>query len=162
MSIKSITLAFVMAMGLTTSAGGVAQTGLSEGCDYVNNDFYDAAYGDSGSNDRDFAANEIIIVSATTPIITGTPTTISFFVNGIEVDTDGFPGTVSYRVLADGPVLPSWRIDNANVSWTAECFAGEPLPSVATPIPTLGWQGIALLATLLAGFAYYRRRKVIT
>ena len=162
MSVKSITLALVLALGLTTGTSGVAQTGLSEGCDYVNNDFYDAAYGDSGWNLRDFAANEKIVVTAAAPIINGTPTKISFYLDNVEVDTDGFPGTVSYQVLADGPVLPSWDIDSGTVTWTAECFADEPPPSSATPVPTLSWQGIALLITLLAGFAYYRRRNFIT
>ena len=162
MNVKSITLALVLALGLTTGASGVAQTGLSEGCDYVNNNFFDAEYGSSGSNARVFAANETIVVSATAPIVTGTPTKISFFLNSTEIDTDGFPGTVSYKILSDGSPLPSWFVDNGVVNWTAECFADEPPSSSSTPIPTLGWQGIALLATLLAGFAYYRRRNVIT
>jgi len=162
MNIKSITLALVMALGLTTSASGVAQVQLSDGCDFVNSDIFDAQYGSVGPIMRVFATNERILLSTASPISTGTPTTTSLFINSTEVDTDGFPGTVSYQFLGDGSAQVDWEIDSGNVTWTAECFVDDPPPSSATPIPTLGWQGLALLATLLAGFTYYRRRNFIT
>jgi hypothetical protein len=50
-------------------------------------------------------------------------------------------------------MLSSWGGDLG--AWIVE---GE-APS-ATPVPTLNWQGIILLVTLMAGFSYYWRRKI--
>jgi hypothetical protein len=48
-----------------------------------------------------------------------------------------------------------WGLDNVVVSTNTNSVA-------SSSIPTLNWLGIAILVTLLAGFAYYRSRKTAT
>ena len=141
---------------LTASTSGIAQVPvpISAGCAEINA-VSDLSSG--GSFINDFLAYERIVLTADLPD-SGTPTGITLSVDSTEVDSDGFPGEVSYQILVDGSAEILYRSEGGSVTWEGTCAPGKP-PS--NSIPALSWQGITVLVTLLTGFAYYRRRKAI-
>ena len=167
MKIKFFAPILILALGLITTAEGLAQEQISEICRAINNNSgpseqkYRAALMDLS----EFFAGERIVVSSGAPF-DGTPTQTELSIDITEiVDTDGFPGTVSYQFLVDESVRVGWEVSGPvypNVTWTIDCYPDE-LPTLTpTPIPTLNWQGLALLVMLLMGFTHYRRRKIIS
>jgi len=153
MKLKSFLIAVVLLSTLTTGAPGLAQTKLSIGCDYING----ASWPITASRIQlflEFAEKERIIASTTSNLSTGTPipTQTQLYIDDVLVDKDDFPGVVAYRFLADGARNVSWEVDPGNALWTIRCLANQP----SATVPTLGWKGVALLASLLAGIACFR------
>ena len=158
MGIKHLVLALVLTMGLITSTGGEAQVAVSRGCDVINSDFFDDEY-NGGQTQKDFFSGERLEFTSAAPVTSGEPTETRLFINSVQVDSDGFPGTVTYQFTSDENAVIQWSVNGGTVQWTASCFAAAE-PETAAPIPALNWQGIAVLVAFLTGFAYYRRRKV--
>ena len=165
MKFKSIVFYLVFASGLATSTSGITQVQIEAGCDFLRNqevDSYSSTYGT-----LEFNAGERIVISSGLPANSGTPITTILSLDSVVVDTDGFPGTVSYKFLVDRTVQILWAIEGSNpynggnVTWTTDCIADDVVyvPYNSTGIPTLKWQGVAVLITLLTGFAYYHRGK---
>ena len=167
MKIKSFAFILILSTGLIASINGFAQVRISEGCNRLNEPDLDGQYfAPDPLIQLPFFANERIVVSAGAPEVDGVSTKIDLFVPFV-VDTDGFPGTVSHLFLTDYPDetdnIVHWGTDGGLPTWTVECFpAGAPTPTPSASIPTLNWQGIAMLILVLVGFAYYRSRKIST
>lgn len=154
-------LVIVLILGLI-SIDGFAQAAPLSGCE---------AFRDTASfsvsvwyipGDYQFYAGETLFVSVTPPVV-GSPTLVELI---FGYATPGFsvmasttvPGIMSYTFPANELVtnlgLQTFPFPD---SVTVKFSCVKP----ATPVPTLNWQGIAALVTLLTGFAYYRRRKVV-
>lgn len=159
MGIKHLAFSLVLIMGLIICTGGEAQVAASRGCDVINGDFFDGEY-NSGQMQKDFFSGERLEFNSAAPVTSGEPTETRLLVNSVLVDSDGFPGTVTYQFTSDENAFIQWGV-TGTVQWTSRCFpATDAQPGTATPIPTLSWQGIMVLVALLMGFGYYRRRKI--
>jgi hypothetical protein len=164
MKFKSFTFSLVLALGLATSMSGVAQAQIESGCDYLRNNNEDNYY-HSTIGTLKFNAGETIVISSGEPSDDSPHVATQLTLDGILVDTDGFPGTVHYQFLADRTVQIQWYIEGTNVfnggnvTWTTKCIQIGQYKGSSESIPTLSWQGITVLITLLTGFTYYRRRK---
>ena len=165
MKFKSIVFYLVFVSGLATSTSGITQVQIAAGCDYLNNQEVESYSSTRGI--LKFYAGERIVISSGLPANSGTPVTTILSLDSVVVDTDGFPGTVSHTFLVDRAVQILWAIEGSNpynggnVTWTTDCNTGDVIyvPQYPNAIPTLNWQGVAVLITLLTGFAYYHRRK---
>jgi Ca2+-binding RTX toxin-like protein len=109
---------------------------LSPGCEDANDPIYDGLYRVAGwLLTRDFAAGERLSASAGPPTQFtqfGTPTTVTLSVNGVDVDTAAFPGTVEYAFPAAGAFGALWNIDSgAEATWTVGCTRQAPLPQTS-------------------------------
>ena len=151
----SIVAVLLLATGLLS--GEYAEAQLSVGCGLLqnqpptgNNVF---SLG-SGTQGVPFLAGETIEFSVMPPAI-GTPTKIELKVDTVLVDSASFPGTVRHGFVADGNFVWVAYLDQAGsgATWSTNCIG---LP---TPVSTLDWQGVTVLITLMAGFAFYGRRR---
>lgn len=134
-------VARVMVVSLPMIAGCIAvgpvahAEALSDGCAAANSPEYDGLYasGAAGNGAAFFHAGEVVVAQASEPTSFGTPTEIAMRVSDdppafevVVVDTDGFPGTVTYAIPADGTYLVNWTSFDANVTWTVNCTAPPP------------------------------------
>jgi len=132
-----------------------AQT-LSSGCSAVLDPSPNGLYTFS-TRDGDFLAGEALEISAGYPQTFGPTTGIFLEVDGVEVDTDGFPGILSYRFPAIATAINvNWGTTDmsSNVTWTVQCS-----PAVAA-VPTMPPYGLALLSGLLGLIGILRLRKI--
>lgn len=93
---------------------------LSPGCQVVNSPNYDALYASTQIADA-FAAGERVTVTASEPTSAGVPTSVGFWVGGVEVDSASFPGVLSYTFEAGIDTTIGWVSAVANVTWSAVC-----------------------------------------
>jgi hypothetical protein len=163
MKIRLLALTLVMTTGVFTSSNGFA-VDFPEGCDRLNQSDLDGLYSHLVP-DVFFGmkAGETISISANTPTSSGTPTDIILSVDESQVDSDVFPGALSHQFLTDGLFEIQWTGSPGNSTWSVECELIDVVTPVipVIPVPTLSWQGIAVLVTLLTGIAFYRRRKLV-
>ena len=66
----------------------------------------------------------MITASAAPPTQVGTPTTLLLRVDFVEVDTSGFPGTVTYTFPTDATVALNWDLFPGNAVWSVGCESG--------------------------------------
>lgn len=88
---------------------------------------------------RDYTTGEVITVSATAaagiPTPSSTSVTKQLFEGGdsieepVQVDTDGFPGTLTYTIPADAPYRLAWTVDVGGAQWQASCEPAATTPS---------------------------------
>ena len=126
--------------GWSTTSGAATP---SLGCDFLNSGAADGTYGSTGLAVKDYAAGEVITVSATIAVGQATPSSIYltkrvaensvFIEDPVEVDTDGFPGTVTYTIPTDASYRLSWGGVGGGAEWQATCEpASAPPPSSST------------------------------
>jgi hypothetical protein len=125
----------------------LAQAALSPGCTAINDPAWDGNYGGGGPGAHDFYAGETLTMTAGTPTVGGTPDTLRLFIGVTLVDTESFPGTLTYTFPADTNTTVSWDTlllsgDAPDVTWTVSCeYTGlpeRPTPSSAAPVPVPG------------------------
>jgi hypothetical protein len=113
-----------------------AAVGLSRSSSVVGGDLY--------NTDSDPAFSAWDMTTSLGPI-----TTTRYLIqwdSGAPIETDG--GTLIF--------------DTGETTGTFEAILGaDPVPTNATPIPTLSWFGAVVLVTLLAGLAYIRRKTFV-
>jgi uncharacterized repeat protein (TIGR01451 family) len=105
---------------------------LSAGCHAVNDPARDAFLASDFVGPLQFFAGEEITATATEPTEFGPTTTLILAVDGTTVDTDGFPGTVSYIFPATTTATVSWDVDQGNVTWALSCRGGQTPPPPVT------------------------------
>lgn len=163
MRISAFVQVSVITIGLILANVGFAQSQLSQGCSGINNPQFDGQYADTNPGPWAFNAGDSLQMTASPPDSTG-QVNVELFVNGNLVDSVPFPGTVAYTFTTDMTVDVKWITFN-NATWVVDCFADSPPPPSAplssSPVPTLGQLGMAVLAILLAGFAFYHLRRTL-
>lgn len=112
---------------------------LSEGCLAASADIGNH-YTERNIFAQDFLAGETLTVTAGEPWSTLLPTEVVLEVGGVPVDTDTFPGTVSYTFPADVNTSIRWLVDHGNATWTTTCgpLAAAPV-AVPEPKPIPNW-----------------------
>ena len=74
----------------------------SAGCQFLNDPIWDSHYTGGPIASLDFAAGDLIRMTAAKPTSFGTPTTVTLTVDGAVVDSSTFPGTVEYVIPTTG------------------------------------------------------------
>lgn len=161
MKIKSFAVSLLLLTGLLTSLNSYSQAAPGNGCyswGSVNNLPINVSY---VPGDYQFFAGETLILSFAAPV-TGSPTDVHFYKDYVGapalLGSTTFPGTIRYTFPADEVVSDMAFVVFPLGSQVTGTFSCE---QPNRPIPTLNWQGSVVLVSLLAGFAYYRRRKVV-
>ena len=122
------------------SVQGGAQSAASEGCDIINGVDLPAVNptGNIFGISREYFAGDTILATISPPIGNGTPTSVELQVDGNVVDSDGFPGSVTYVFPSDGSFDVDFILDTGQASWTLTC--GQPPQAV----PAVPFYGLAL------------------
>lgn len=133
----------------------------SPGCQFVNSPFWDGHYIAVEGSVTTFYAGEQLTLTASQPSLVP-PTGIRLLLNGVEVDTDPFPGTLQYTIPStDGYTIRWETVGGGSATWTASCttaptavtfrslFAGRTPNGVA-----IRWRTASELGIL--GFHVYR------
>jgi hypothetical protein len=101
----------------------------SEGCNAVNNPELDSRYVAAFVATRRFLAGETLTMTAAQS--EGDPTVVRLRLNGAEVDSTPFPGTVTHTFATDTEVSVEWRVDGfVSALWTVSCDP-PPVPGLA-------------------------------
>ena len=129
----------VVLAGMLAGFGAVpaqAQSTLSAGCALANDEFFDVVGTLGGSiNQQPFFAGETLIATAGEPS-TGAPDGVVMYLDSFNfVDTETFPGTVSYTFPADVTETIGWTITSnglpaefGSASWAISCSGPYALP----------------------------------
>jgi len=99
----------------------VAQQPLSEGCMDLNHRSADGFYGGMEYAPLSFFAGEFITISAGQPFSWAPTESVLLFVDDTQVDSTGFPGSVTYTFVADANVSVGWHLDTGNATWSVHC-----------------------------------------
>ena len=162
---KMLLLTFTVSiLGLSIKAN--AQAAPSAGCDILNGVDL-ATLNPTGAilgAPRAFFAGDTIVATVASPTATGTPTGVQLEIDTIVVDSDSFPGSVTYVFPADGNFQVDMRLDAAQATWTLTC--GQPIvppvpgPATAAPVPTLSVWALGVLIALTGLIGFSRRRNM--
>ena len=110
---------------------------LSPGCVGANAGEFQGLYGQAGwLFDRAFAAGERLTVSAQPPTKFSPPASVTLQINGRDVNTTAFPGTLNYVFPAAGGYTAFWFVTSsdgnrdAEATWHVSCsrLVGSPGP----------------------------------
>lgn len=162
-----LVLSITVSIGWTVTTQ--AQVSSSDGCQLLNSAARDglyASYGGGGTAVQ-FFAGDLVQINAGNPSDFGSATSTSLFVsgpnedfvdfdNGTPVDTDIFPGSLSYEFPADITTVVGWKVDQDNVTWTVSCVSSEVSTPPATAVPTMPAYGLVL--TMLGLLVVVSRR----
>jgi hypothetical protein len=137
---KILVLLSLMISIVGFSAQGGAQSAASEGCNIINGVDLPALNptGNIIGISRAYFAGDTILATISPPTGSGTPTSVELQVDGSVVDSDGFPGSVTYVFPSDGSFDVDFILDNGQASWTLTC--GQPPQAV----PTMPIYGLVL------------------
>ena len=113
-------IVFLSLLLLTVLDDAATQGSLSAGCDLVNQQ--DGQYQNFLSDPVEFFAGERLIISADEPH-SGLfdPSLIILFINGVEVDRSGYPGTLEYTFISGQTATVRWGSDFSSPTWDATC-----------------------------------------
>ena len=122
------------------SVQGSAQQATSEGCDILNGTDLPALNPTGGilGISRAYFAGDTILATVSPPTANGTPTSVELRVDGNVVDSDSFPGSVTYVFPSDGNFQVDMDLDDGQAAWTLTC--GQPPQAV----PTMPIYGLVL------------------
>lgn len=149
-------LVTVAIAGLSLNAA--AQPTSSAGCDNLNGVDLDAqnpVRGIGNSVPRAFFAGDTISATVNPPTALGTPDSIELLIDGSRVDSDGFPGSLTYLIPTDGDFLVLMRTNAAEATWTLTCSQS----AASQTVPTIGIWGIGMLIGLIGVLGMYQRRR---
>lgn len=160
MTLKKILLLSFIASILGLSINANAQDAPSEGCGILNGIDLAALNPISsilGGGPRNFFSGDTIVATVAPPTASGTPTGVQLEVDTIVVDSDGFPGSVTYVFPADGDFEVDLILNTlpAQATWTITC--GQP-PTAAAPVPTMSVWALGVLIGLTGLIGFNRRR----
>jgi uncharacterized repeat protein (TIGR01451 family) len=145
-----VVIAGVVAAGALVGAGP-ANAAPSEGCTLINGPSVDGVYNSAFAEPRSYMAGETILVTAGSPD-SGLTSAISLRV-GVDnpppvVDTDGFPGSLTYTIPADGSYALGWAADVGNVTWSVSCTPLQADLSITKSAPESVAMGADIAYTL--------------
>ena len=137
---RILVLLLFMISILGFSLQGSAQPATSEGCDILNGVDLPARNPTGGilGISRAYFAGDTILATVSPPTANGTPTSVELRVDGNVVDSDSFPGSVTYVFPSDGNFDVDMDLDDGQATWTLTC--GQPPQSV----PTMPIYGLVL------------------
>jgi hypothetical protein len=137
---KILVLLSLMIFILGFSFQGSAQPATSEGCDILNGVDLPALNPTGGilGISRAYFAGDTILATVSPPTANGTPTSVELRVDGNVVDSDSFPGSVTYVFPSDGNFQVDMDLDDGEATWTLTC--GQPPQAV----PTMSSYGLLL------------------
>ncbi len=105
----------------------------SAGCQFLNDPIWDSHYTGGPIASLDFAAGDLIRMTAAKPTSFGTPTTVTLTVDGAVVDSSTFPGTVEYVIPTTGTHDVGWEINVGNATWDVACNGPDCSTVVVSP-----------------------------
>ena len=131
---RTLALVLMVSALVAIPTSAAAGDSPSAGCDRANNPQLDSQYsfGNFGifSPLADLAAGEVLVFHSGLPENFGPATGIQLFVDtapftgAVEVNADGFPGTLVYVVPADELTFVSWgSIPGNATTWDVSCSA---------------------------------------
>jgi len=137
---KILVLLSLMISIIGFSVQGNAQPETSEGCDILNGVDLPALNPTGGIDgiSRAYFAGDTILATVSPPTENGPPTSIELRLDGNVVDSDSFPGSVTYVFPSDGNFQVDIDLDDGQATWTLTC--GQPPQAV----PTMPIYGLVL------------------
>jgi hypothetical protein len=121
-----IPVLFSLLMSLLFTATITAQESVSLGCSGVSdyNNIIQPSVHILTIRHAPYFAGDQIFVTSDVPTTGDTPTRSTMTVNGVLVDTDGFPGAMSYTIPVDGWYILVFESTPGTASWYMDCTPG--------------------------------------
>jgi len=126
-----------LAAGLVLAAMSVPAVSAAEpasaGCRFLNDPQFDGEYSGIPPTAIDLAAGDRLTMTAGRPASFGEPTTVTLSIDGVVVDSAGFPGAVGYVIPTSGTYEVGFETDG-NATWEVACNAPDCSVVIVSPI----------------------------
>jgi hypothetical protein len=104
----------------------------SAGCQSLNDPLFDGEYSGLPPTALDLAAGDRLTMMVGRPASFGEPMTVTLTIDGVVVDSAGFPGAVAYVIPTSGTYEVGFATDG-NATWEVACNAPDCSVVIVSP-----------------------------